>query len=75
MLNISHGRIAKYSPESDIRGGNTFKSPLGTNWSTIMVKTGVYVDGVPAHEPTTIAKDVYEAVQWALAQEKWPTNL
>jgi hypothetical protein len=57
--------------ESDIAGGNSFKSPLGTVWSTIMVRTGVYVDGVPTHQPTTIAKDVFEAVQWALAQEKW----
>jgi HAD superfamily hydrolase (TIGR01456 family) len=57
------------NPESDIRGGNTFKSPLGMKWSTIMVKTGVYVDGIPAHQPTSIAKNVYEAVRWAMNEE------
>jgi ribonucleotide monophosphatase NagD (HAD superfamily) len=61
--------------ESDIRGGNTFASPSGTSWSTILVKSGVYVGGKPAYEPTTISKNVYEAVRWALAKEGWSNKL
>jgi ribonucleotide monophosphatase NagD (HAD superfamily) len=67
--------IANAGLDSDIRGGNTFKSPLGTSWSTIMVQTGVYVDGVPSHQPTMVSKNVYEAVRWALVKEGWPINL
>jgi hypothetical protein len=40
-----------------------------------MVQTGVYVDGIPAHQPTKIVKNVYEAVRWALATEAWPNDL
>jgi ribonucleotide monophosphatase NagD (HAD superfamily) len=60
--------------ESDIRGGNSFTSPHGTTWSTILVKTGVHQTGDPVVKPTMITKDVYEAVEWAVQNENWPAK-
>ncbi|KAK7946554.1 uncharacterized protein PG986_010875 [Apiospora aurea] len=59
------------NPESDIRGANDFASPLGTAWSSVLVRTGVYTDarGEPAHPPTMVVDDVAAAVEWALKQE------
>ncbi|PNS19674.1 hypothetical protein CAC42_7518 [Sphaceloma murrayae] len=54
------------NPESDICGANSFESPYGTEWVSVLVKTGVYRGGEPAHKPRTIVEDVYAAVQWAL---------
>jgi hypothetical protein len=44
-------------------------------WSTILVKTGMYTGGEPSWAPTAIYKDVYEAVQWALEKEGWESGL
>lgn len=52
--------------ESDIRGANTYKSPYGSKWSSILVKTGVYQGGTPSCEPTVTVEDVGEAVKWAI---------
>jgi ribonucleotide monophosphatase NagD (HAD superfamily) len=65
--------LANHDLESDIRGGNSYKSPHGVSWSTILVKTGVHGDGVPAWEPTTTVPDVFEAVRWVLTKEHWQT--
>ena len=54
------------NPESDIAGANNYKSPHGTEWVSILVKTGVWRGGPPAHEPNLVMKDVFAAVQWAL---------
>jgi HAD superfamily hydrolase (TIGR01456 family) len=53
------------NPESDIAGANT------AGWKSILVHTGVYNPhrGPPSHQPTHQAKDVAEAVRWALEQE------
>ncbi|RAL61845.1 hypothetical protein DID88_002908 [Monilinia fructigena] len=60
------------NPESDIRGANDFESSHGTDWTSVLVKTGVYQSGtVPAYKPKVIVRDVYEAVKWALDQEGW----
>ena len=60
------------NPESDILGGNSYKSPHGTDWVSVLVQTGVYVKGTtPAHVPRQIVGDVYDAVSWAVAQEQW----
>lgn len=60
------------NPESDILGGNSYKSPYKTDWVSVLVQTGVYVKGtVPAHKPRMVVGDVYDAVQWAVSQEKW----
>ncbi|VUC26538.1 unnamed protein product [Clonostachys rosea] len=61
------------NPESDIRGANDYRSPEGTAWRSILVKTGVWDPerGSPSCEPTHRADNVNRAVQWALAQEGW----
>ncbi|KAF9476369.1 HAD-superfamily hydrolase [Pholiota conissans] len=54
------------NPESDIAGANAAK------WSSILVETGVYdpvAHGKPRHLPTHYAKNVEEAVKWAIDQE------
>lgn len=58
------------NPESDIRGANEFQSPNGTEWCSVLVKTGVYRDGSrPKYEPKATVDNVLEAVKWALHQE------
>ncbi|KAH8723497.1 cat eye syndrome critical region protein 5 precursor [Phaeosphaeriaceae sp. PMI808] len=60
------------NPASDIAGGNNYKSPYGTDWASILVQTGVFVKGTtPSHQPRQIVGDVWDAVAWAVAQEKW----
>ncbi|KAJ4286820.1 hypothetical protein N0V90_013072 [Kalmusia sp. IMI 367209] len=60
------------NPESDILGGNSYLSPHGTDWASVLVQTGVYVEGTePAHKPRKIVGDVWDAVDWAVTQEGW----
>jgi HAD superfamily hydrolase (TIGR01456 family) len=60
------------NPASDIAGGNNYESPYGTDWASILVSTGVYVEGTqPAVRPRQIVGDVWDAVSWAAAQEGW----
>jgi HAD superfamily hydrolase (TIGR01456 family) len=60
------------NPESDIRGANEFESPHGTEWTSVLVKTGVYSEGSkPKYAPKVIVKDALEAVKWALREEGW----
>lgn len=60
------------NPASDIAGGNNYKSPHGTEWASILVQTGVFLEGTtPAHQPKKIVGDVYDAVAWAVEQERW----
>ena len=51
--------------KKDIAGANAAK------WSSILVNTGVFdpSQGPPTHSPTYFAKDVEEAVTWAIARE------
>ncbi|KAI1763969.1 HAD-superfamily hydrolase [Hypoxylon sp. FL1150] len=58
------------NPESDIAGANSFRSQHGIEWKGILVETGVYVPGtVPVHQPLYTARDVTDAVMWALRRE------
>ncbi|TGJ85650.1 hypothetical protein E0Z10_g3103 [Xylaria hypoxylon] len=62
------------NPESDIRGANEYSSPQGTEWASILVRTGVWNkdrDGEPKHKPTAVVDDVKSAVGWALEREGW----
>lgn len=60
------------NPESDIRGANEFDSQIGTAWTSILVKTGVYRPGTqPAYVPKVVVEDVLAAVKWALREEGW----
>lgn len=59
------------NPESDIRGGNEFESPAGSEWSSILVRSGVYNGGEPAWKPKAIVNDVWDAVGWGLKSSGW----
>lgn len=60
------------NPESDIRGANEFNSVHGTEWTSVLVKTGVFrPDSIPAYKPKVIVDDVLAAVKWALMEEGW----
>ncbi|KAL6712598.1 hypothetical protein ACN47E_000475 [Coniothyrium glycines] len=62
------------NPASDIAGANNYRSPHGVDWASILVQTGVYVEGTkPAHQPRKIVGDVWDAVAWAAARESWTT--
>jgi HAD superfamily hydrolase (TIGR01456 family) len=64
------------NPESDIRGANEFNSSHGTDWTSILVKTGVFQEGTkPAYKPKVVVNDVLEAVKWALHEEGWSSNV
>ncbi|KAK3496783.1 HAD-like domain-containing protein [Neurospora hispaniola] len=66
------------NPESDIAGANDFQSEAGTEWCSILVRTGVWS---PEHagekalqgrfKPKVIVDDAREAVRWALKREGW----
>lgn len=58
------------NPESDIRGANEYQSPTGSEWHSILVRSGVYIGGdAPAYEPRVIVDDVWDAVKWAMECE------
>ena len=57
------------NPESDILGANQYESPAGSTWHSILVRSGVYNGGEPAHKPKTIVEDVWDAVRWGMKQE------
>ncbi|MCJ1248683.1 Haloacid dehalogenase-like hydrolase domain-containing 5 [Trapelia coarctata] len=59
------------NPESDIKGANDYKSPQGTDWKSILVRSGVYNGGEPAWKPKVIVDDVWDAVQWGLKSSGW----
>jgi HAD superfamily hydrolase (TIGR01456 family) len=54
------------NPESDIRGANSYRSKHGSDWQSILVRTGVYRGGEPTWTPRVIVDDVKKAVEWAL---------
>ncbi|EEP80660.1 HAD-superfamily subfamily hydrolase [Uncinocarpus reesii 1704] len=62
------------NPESDIRGANSFNSATGTEWTSILVKTGVYRGEKPAWPPKVIVNGVQDAVEWALKRSQWLTS-
>ena len=62
------------NPESDIRGANTYDSPHGIEWVSLLTRTGVYRDrpgSKPTWKPREIVDDVKEAVQYALRDSRW----
>ncbi len=56
--------------EADIRGANSYQSPSGIHWKSILVRSGVYTEGDPAWKPRVIVGNVYDAVQWAVNDTK-----
>ena len=66
------------NPESDIRGANTFDSPRGIEWISLLTRTGVFKDApgvTPSWKPREIVDDVRAAVQYALRDSKWQDTL
>lgn len=60
------------NPESDIRGANTYRSNLGTDWHSILVKTGVWQeDKEPSWMPRDRVQGVWDAVRLAVEREGW----
>jgi ribonucleotide monophosphatase NagD (HAD superfamily) len=59
------------NPESDIRGANSYRSGNGSNWHSILVRTGVYRGGEPAWTPKVIVDDVQKAVEWGIKSSGW----
>lgn len=61
------------NPESDIRGANKFCPEDGTEWVSILVRTGVWqqtaAEKQPRHKPAVIVDDVVDAIVWALRNE------
>ena len=65
------------NPESDIRGANEFRSEHGTDWCSVLVRTGVWRAGRGdmVHEPRVIVDNVKAAVEWALKREGQDASL
>ncbi|KAJ9210177.1 hypothetical protein DTO166G4_8189 [Paecilomyces variotii] len=61
------------NPASDICGANSYRSKHGSEWHSILVRSGVYTGGQPAWTPKTIVDNVQKAVEWALKSSQWPT--
>jgi HAD superfamily hydrolase (TIGR01456 family) len=55
------------NPASDIAGANGYKSPFGSRWTSVLVKTGVWQVGAEMESrPDVVKEDVYDAVMWAM---------
>jgi HAD superfamily hydrolase (TIGR01456 family) len=73
------------NPESDVMGANLYHSPHGTEWVSILVKTGVFREGDdgghydfntrPELRPKVILDDVQKAVMWALKDMGWAAKM
>ncbi|KXX74562.1 Cat eye syndrome critical region protein 5 [Madurella mycetomatis] len=64
------------NPESDIAGANDYVSEVGTEWVSVLVKTGVYSSERAGRlegrfEPKVVVDDVSAALRWALEREGW----
>jgi HAD superfamily hydrolase (TIGR01456 family) len=57
------------NPASDIKGANNYRSSRGTQWISILLRTGVYRDGDNDCGASVIVDNVEEAVRWAVLQE------
>jgi ribonucleotide monophosphatase NagD (HAD superfamily) len=64
------------NPESDIAGANGHVSEDGTEWVSVLVKTGVWSEARGGRlegklKPREVVDDVMAAVKWALKREGW----
>ncbi|KIW03439.1 TIGR01456 family HAD hydrolase [Verruconis gallopava] len=58
------------TPESDIRGTNEFDERAENNWYSILVRTGVYVEGTkPRFTPKATVDTVLDAVHHGIERE------
>ncbi|KAI9760324.1 MAG: hypothetical protein M4579_001728 [Chaenotheca gracillima] len=59
------------NPHSDIQGANDYKSPWGSSWTSMLVRTGIYTGGKPSVQPKLIVDDVWDAVRAGLMKAGW----
>lgn len=58
------------TPDSDIQGTNNFNETSDVEWSSILVKTGVYQEGtIPRFPPKKMCGNVLDAVKFAIERE------
>lgn len=58
------------NPRSDIAGANSYESPWGTEWVSVLVRTGVYRKGDDDGGAKAVVDNVEAAVKWAVAREE-----
>jgi HAD superfamily hydrolase (TIGR01456 family) len=60
------------NPASDIAGANSYKSPRGTEWMSVLVRTGVFKEGEGHSDGNAkaVVDNVEEAVRWAVERER-----
>lgn len=59
------------NPESDIQGANSYRSPHGSKWHSLLVRTGVYSGGEPTWTPEATLDNVQKAVEYGLKTSQW----
>jgi len=60
------------NPESDVRGANSWQSPEGIEWRSILVGTGVYnMNTRPSCTPWATCKSILRAVDMAARTSGW----
>lgn len=59
------------NPESDIRGANSYSGHSGIDWTSVLVRSGVYAGGEPSYPPKAIFDGVEPAVEWCLKRSQW----
>lgn len=63
------------TPESDIRGTNTYNVQAENDWYSILVRTGIYQEGTePAYKPRNTVNNVLDAVNFGLKREMEKKN-
>jgi HAD superfamily hydrolase (TIGR01456 family) len=70
------------NPESDIAGANSHRSEHGTEWVSVLVRTGVWSETLGKgreqlkgeFRPRAIARDVAKALEWVLQRERSRTK-
>lgn len=57
------------NPASDIVGANGYRSPRGTEWVSVLVRSGVFRQGDYDGDARMVVDNVEEAVRWAVGRE------
>ncbi|KAI9840996.1 MAG: hypothetical protein M1837_001071 [Sclerophora amabilis] len=71
MNKLSEVFMVGDNPHSDIQGANEYRSPWGSSWTSLLVRTGVFSGGKPSCQPKLIVDDVWDAVRAGLMRSGW----